>query len=87
MTKIDSMGFQGPGDTGGECGDIGSDMAGATASGSLGVKCPSSRSLSYSSIVPSACETRKRFGEEGTHRMAVHGELQMRPYSLVSFVT
>lgn len=49
------------------------------AVGACGVKTPSSRSLSYTIIVPSACDTRKRFGEEGTHRTAVQGELEMRP--------
>lgn len=39
----------------------------------------SSRSLSYTTIVPFACETRKRFRLPGTQRMAVHGELVMHP--------
>lgn len=39
----------------------------------------SSRSLSYTTIVPFACETRNRFRLPGTHRMAVHGELVMHP--------
>lgn len=47
--------------------------------GSWGVKAPSSRSLSYTMIVPSKWDTRKRFGDEGTQRIAVHGELHIRP--------
>lgn len=41
----------------------------------------SSRSLSYTTMVPFACETRKRFRLPGTHRMAVHGELVMHPWN------
>ena len=48
--------------------------------GSRGVKGPSSRSFSYTIIVPSACETRKREAEPGTHRTHVHGELEIEPY-------
>src|SRR5258706_9852518 len=48
--------------------------------GSLGVKGPSSRSFSYTIIVPSACETRNREAEPGTHRTQVHGELEIEPY-------
>lgn len=50
--------------------------------GSCGVKFPSSRSLSYTMIVPSACATRKSEEEDGTHRTAVQGELVMLPYSV-----
>ena len=35
-------------------------------------------------MVPSACDTRKRFGEDGTHRTAVQGELEMRPCDYAS---
>ena len=49
------------------------------AVGACGVNTPSSRSLSYTIIVPSACDTRKRFGEDGTHRTAVQGEFEIRP--------
>lgn len=52
---------------------------GRDASGSLGVKVPSSRSLSYTRTVPSACETRKSTGERGTQRTDVHGEDVMHP--------
>ena len=48
--------------------------------GGRGVKGPSSRSFSYTIIVPSACETRKREAEPGTHRTQVHGELEIEPY-------
>lgn len=48
--------------------------------GGLGVKGPSSRSFSYTIIVPSACETRNREAEPGTHRTQVHGELEIEPY-------
>src|SRR6266702_8920598 len=36
-------------------------------------------------IVPSACDTRKRFGEDGTQRTAVQGELDMRPCDMCLF--
>ena len=48
--------------------------------GSFGVNEPSSRSRSYSMMVPSAWDTRKRFGDDGTHRMAVQGEPLIRPW-------
>jgi hypothetical protein len=35
-------------------------------------------------MVPSACDTRKRFGEDGTHRTAVQGELEIRPCDYAS---
>ena len=41
---------------------------------------PSSRSLSYTTIVPSACETRNNVDDDGTHRTAVHGEFVMQPF-------
>ena len=47
--------------------------------GSWGANAPSSRSLSYTMTVPSACATRKSVWEEGTQRTAVHRELDMRP--------
>ena len=49
--------------------------------GSWGTKAPSSRSLSYTMTVPSACATRKRVWEEGTQRTAVHRESVTRPYN------
>ena len=35
-------------------------------------------------MVPSACDTRKRFGDDGTHRTAVQGELEIRPCDYAS---
>lgn len=47
--------------------------------GSWGTKAPSSRSLSYTITVPSAWVTRKSVVDEGTQRIDVHRELEMRP--------
>jgi hypothetical protein len=47
--------------------------------GSWGTKAPSSRSLSYTMMVPSAWATRKSVWDEGTQRTAVHRELEVRP--------
>ncbi len=58
------------------------DRFGGDVPGSCGVNAPSSRSLSYTMMVPSACDTRNKFGESGTQRMAVHGELHIRPYAV-----
>jgi hypothetical protein len=56
---------------------------GAGPLGSAAVKTPSSRSLSYTIMVPSACATRKRFELEGTQRTAVQGEEEMHPYIII----
>lgn len=52
--------------------------------GSWGKKVPSSRSLSYTMIVPSACETRKSVDDRGTHRTAVHGDPEIEPLLMIS---
>lgn len=38
-------------------------------------------------MVPSACDTRKRFGDDGTHRTAVQGELEIRPCDYASILS
>ena len=91
VTKILSSGFHSPvgefpsgeGGAGPLFGGRGGDARNAV--GACGVNTPSSRSLSYTIIVPSACDTRKRFGEEGTHRTAVQGEFEMRPCDVCPF--
>lgn len=67
MTNMESRGFQ----------------AWEAELGSRGVKVPSSRSLSYTIIVPSAWETRKRVEEDGTHRTDVQGDEDMQPCNTV----
>lgn len=52
--------------------------------GSWGIKVPSSRSLSYTMIVPSACDTKKSVDERGTHRTAVHGDPEIEPLLMIS---
>lgn len=59
-------------------GDVGS-CAAVAVGGCSAVKDPSSRSLSYTMMVPSAWETRKRVGEDGTQCTAVQGELVIQP--------
>jgi hypothetical protein len=54
--------------------------------GSWGIKVPSSRSLSYTMIVPSACETRNSVDDRGTHRTAVHGDPEIEPLLMISFL-
>jgi hypothetical protein len=91
VTKMLSSGFHSPvdelpsreGGTGPLLTGRGGDARDAV--GACGVKTPSSRSLSYTIIVPSACDTRKRFGEDGTHRTAVQGELEIRPCDTCPF--
>jgi hypothetical protein len=85
VTKMLSNGFHSPvgevGSEGGGMGGLDGGRRGDTreAVGDCAVNTPSSRSLSYTTIVPSACDTRKRFGEDGTQRTAVQGEFDMRP--------
>jgi hypothetical protein len=94
VTKILSNGFHSP------AGGLNSGDGGAgslvgrrgghakMAVGACGVNTPSSRSLSYTTMVPSACDTRKRFGDDGTHRTAVQAELEIRPcdYASISYI-
>lgn len=54
--------------------------------GSWGMKVPSSRSLSYTMIVPSACETRNSVDDRGTHRTAVHGDPDIEPLLMISLL-
>ena len=81
MTNMQSRGFHSPCDefdkdplpfTGVEAG-VGERV------GSWGTKAPSSRSLSYTMTVPSACATRKSVWDEGTQRTAVQREPEIRP--------
>ena len=55
------------------------DEAEGTEGGTTGEKAPSSRSLSYTIMVPSAWETINKVGEEGTQRTEVHAALDMQP--------
>jgi hypothetical protein len=53
--------------------------------GSWGVKVEgSSRTLSYTTMVPSAWETRKRLVDWGTHRTEVQGEFVIQPFVKIS---
>lgn len=76
VTKMLSMGSHGLGEG---CRPSHEGESVVFRTGSWGVKFPSSRSLSYTMIVPSACATRNNEDEDGTHRTAVQGELVMLP--------
>lgn len=78
VTKIESRGFHSPCELLDDIPSSGNTV-GDELPGSWGVNAPSSRSLSYTIMVPSAWDTRNKFGESGTQRMAVHGELHIRP--------
>ena len=79
VTKMASSGFQAPSSELGLSVPFCTRVCGSIVGGSLGANVPSSRSLSYKTMVPSACATRNKLGEEGTQRTAEHGELDMRP--------
>lgn len=53
--------------------------SGIAVFGSCGVNVPSSRSLSYTIMVPSAWDTRNSVEEDGTQRTEVQGELDIEP--------